>query len=160
MPRTLTRAQTALRGPGGLPACHGAESTRKDPWSEEKKRPKGPKNTCIYAKRPHHQTKGRRNSPWMKGRKIQINAVAGSNATTGHTCQKHSKCQQRWTEDEILHIISREMPEPTIQYFCGINDGPPNDISESKHPPLILRPKSMTYGGKHGKYGLTRSQFR
>ena len=40
VPRTSARAQTCVRGPGGLPACHGAESTRKDPHPEEKKMPK------------------------------------------------------------------------------------------------------------------------
>ena len=40
VPRTSARAQTYARGPGGLPACHGAENTRKDPRPEEKKVPK------------------------------------------------------------------------------------------------------------------------
>ena len=48
VPRTLAGTQTCLLGPGGLPACHGAESTRKGPRSEEKKMPKGEKNTFLY----------------------------------------------------------------------------------------------------------------
>ena len=48
VPRPLARGQTGVRGPGGLPACHRAESTRKDPRPEEKKMPKGQKNTFIY----------------------------------------------------------------------------------------------------------------
>ena len=48
VPRTSARAQTCVRGPGGLPACHGAESTRKDPRPEEKKMSKGRQNTFIY----------------------------------------------------------------------------------------------------------------
>ena len=40
VPRTSARAQTCARGPGGLPACHGAEGTRNDPLPEEKKMPK------------------------------------------------------------------------------------------------------------------------
>ena len=40
--------KTCVRGPGGLPACHGAESTRKDPRPEEKKMLKVQKNTFIY----------------------------------------------------------------------------------------------------------------
>ena len=48
VPRTSARAQTCARGPGGLPACHGAESTSKDPRPEEKKRPNGQKNTFMY----------------------------------------------------------------------------------------------------------------
>ena len=43
VPRTSARAQTCVRAPGGLPACHGAESTRKDPRPEENKVPKGRK---------------------------------------------------------------------------------------------------------------------
>ena len=43
----LGQTQTCVRGPGGLPACHGAESTRKEPRPEEKKMPKGQKNTHI-----------------------------------------------------------------------------------------------------------------
>ena len=34
VPRTSTGAQTCVWGPGGLPVCHGAESTRKDPRPE------------------------------------------------------------------------------------------------------------------------------
>ena len=42
MPRTSARAPTCVWGPGGLPACHGAESTKKDP------RPEGGKNAeCL-----------------------------------------------------------------------------------------------------------------
>ena len=37
-------------GPGGLPACHGAESTRKDLPPEEKKMLKGQKKTFIHSK--------------------------------------------------------------------------------------------------------------
>ena len=48
VPRTSARAQTCVRDPGGLPACHGAESTRKDARSEEKKMSKGQKNTFLY----------------------------------------------------------------------------------------------------------------
>ena len=48
VPQTSGRAQTCVRGPGGLLACHGAESTKKDPRLEEKKMPKGQKNTFIY----------------------------------------------------------------------------------------------------------------
>ena len=48
VPRTSARAQTCVRGPGGLPACHGAESTRKDPRPGDKQTPTGHKNTCIY----------------------------------------------------------------------------------------------------------------
>ena len=48
VPRTSARAQTCVRGPGGLPACHGAESARKDPRPEEKKMPKGQKKHNIY----------------------------------------------------------------------------------------------------------------
>ena len=45
VPRSSARAQTCVRGPDGLPAWHGAESTRKDPRPEEKKMPKSQKNT-------------------------------------------------------------------------------------------------------------------
>ena len=49
VPRTSARAQTCVRGPGGLLACHGAESTRKDPRTKEKKMPTGQKNILyIY----------------------------------------------------------------------------------------------------------------
>ena len=51
VPRTSGRAQTCVRGPGGLLACHGAENTKKDPRPEENKMPKGQKNTFIRAKR-------------------------------------------------------------------------------------------------------------
>ena len=34
LPRTSARAQTCVRGSGGLPACHGSESTRKEPRPE------------------------------------------------------------------------------------------------------------------------------
>ena len=47
VPRTSARAQTCVRGPGGLPACHGAESTRKDPQPEEKKNAEGPKEHIL-----------------------------------------------------------------------------------------------------------------
>ena len=48
LPRTSTRAQAFVRGPGGLPSRHWAESTRKDPRPEEKQMPKGQKNTFIH----------------------------------------------------------------------------------------------------------------
>ena len=48
VPRTSARAQSCVRGPGGLPACHGAKSTRKDSWPEEEKMPKGQKYIFIY----------------------------------------------------------------------------------------------------------------
>ena len=35
--RTSAGAQTCVWGPGGLPVCHAAESTRKDARPEEKK---------------------------------------------------------------------------------------------------------------------------
>ena len=41
VPRTSARAQTCVWGPGGLPVCHGAECTRKDPRPEEKKKNEG-----------------------------------------------------------------------------------------------------------------------
>ena len=53
VPRTSPRAQTCARGPGGLPACHGAESTRKDPQPEEQKMSKGQKNTYMYGSYIH-----------------------------------------------------------------------------------------------------------
>ena len=43
VPRSSARAKFAPRCPGGLPACHGAGSTRKDPRPGEKKMPKGKK---------------------------------------------------------------------------------------------------------------------
>ena len=49
VPRTSARAQTCARGPGGLAACHGAESTRIDPRREEKKVPKCLKKTVIHS---------------------------------------------------------------------------------------------------------------
>ena len=49
VPRTSARAQTCARGPGGLAACHGAESTRIDPRPEEKKMPKCLKNIFIHS---------------------------------------------------------------------------------------------------------------
>ena len=49
VPRTSARAKTCVRGPGGLPTCHGAESTRNDPRPEEKKNAEGPKkHIFIY----------------------------------------------------------------------------------------------------------------
>ena len=48
VPRTSARAQTCVRGLGGLLACHGAESKRKDPWPEEKRLPKGQNSALIY----------------------------------------------------------------------------------------------------------------
>ena len=48
VPRTLAGAQTCVWGPGGLPVCHGAENTGKDSRPEEKKMPKGEKNTFIH----------------------------------------------------------------------------------------------------------------
>ena len=53
VPQTPARAQTCVRGPGGLPACHGAESTRKDPRPEQKKMPKSQKKTYILNGRVH-----------------------------------------------------------------------------------------------------------
>ena len=47
VPWTSARVKLAPRCPGGLPACHGAESTRKDPRPEEKKMSKCQKNTFI-----------------------------------------------------------------------------------------------------------------
>ena len=46
--RTSATAQTCVRGPGGLPSCDGAESTRNDPRAEENKMLKGQKNAHIY----------------------------------------------------------------------------------------------------------------
>ena len=51
VPWTWVRAQTCVRGPGGLSACHGAKSTIKDPRPGEKKMSKGQKSTFIRAKR-------------------------------------------------------------------------------------------------------------
>ena len=49
VPRTSAGAQTCVWGLGGLPVCHGADSTRKDPRPEEKKMPKGEKtHLSIY----------------------------------------------------------------------------------------------------------------
>ena len=48
VPRTSARTQTCVWDPGGLPVCHGAESTRKDPRPEEKKMPTCAKNTFVY----------------------------------------------------------------------------------------------------------------
>ena len=48
VPRTSARAQTCVRSPSGLSACHGAESMNKDPRPREKKMPKGQKNTYVY----------------------------------------------------------------------------------------------------------------
>ena len=47
VPRTSARAQTCVRGPAGLPACHGAESTGKDSRPGREKNAEGPK-THIY----------------------------------------------------------------------------------------------------------------
>ena len=47
VPRTSAGAQTCVWRPGGLPVCHGAESTRKDPRPEKKKMPRGEK-THLY----------------------------------------------------------------------------------------------------------------
>ena len=47
VPRTSARAQTYVRGPDGLPACDGAESTRNDPRPEETEMTKGQK-THFY----------------------------------------------------------------------------------------------------------------
>ena len=49
VPRTSAGAQTCVWGPGGLPVCHGAKSTRKDPRPEDKKMPKGEKNTFMHS---------------------------------------------------------------------------------------------------------------
>ena len=48
MPRTSAGAHTCVLGPSRLPVCHGANSKRKDPRPEEKRMPKGEKNTFIY----------------------------------------------------------------------------------------------------------------
>ena len=49
VPRTSARAQTCVRGPGGLPEYHGAESTRKAPRPKEKNyRWVKKKNIYIY----------------------------------------------------------------------------------------------------------------
>ena len=48
VPRTSVRAKLAPWCPGGLPACHRAESTRKDPRPEEPKMPKCQKNAFIH----------------------------------------------------------------------------------------------------------------
>ena len=48
VPRTSPGAQTCAWGPGVLSVCHGDESTRKNPRPEEKKLPKGEKNTFIF----------------------------------------------------------------------------------------------------------------
>ena len=48
VPRTSAGAQTCVLGPGGLHVCRGAENTRNDPRPEEKKMPKGDKNTFLY----------------------------------------------------------------------------------------------------------------
>ena len=48
VPWTSAGAQTRVWGPGGLPVCNRAESTRKDPRPKEKKMPKGEKNTFMY----------------------------------------------------------------------------------------------------------------
>ena len=54
VPRTSARAKLAPSGPRGLPACHGAESTRKDPRPEEKNMPKCQKNTFINSTGNRH----------------------------------------------------------------------------------------------------------
>ena len=69
--------------------------------------------------------------------KVQINIVAIRCATTGKLCQKHGKCQQLWTQDEILRNIGGEKPGPTEQYFCARNDGPPNRISYVYSKPRV-----------------------
>ena len=45
VPRPAAGVQTYVLGLGGLPVCHGAESTRKDPRPEEK--------TCRCVKKRH-----------------------------------------------------------------------------------------------------------
>ena len=47
VPRPAAGVQTYVLGLGGLPVCHGAESTRKDPRPEEKKMPTCEKNTFV-----------------------------------------------------------------------------------------------------------------
>ena len=47
-PRTSARAQTCVRGPGWLPACHGADSTRKDPRPEENIYAEGQNKTYFH----------------------------------------------------------------------------------------------------------------
>ena len=48
VPRTSAGAQTCVWGPGGLPVCHGAESTRKDPRPEKKIKFRRVKKTHSY----------------------------------------------------------------------------------------------------------------
>ena len=49
VPRTSGKVQTCVRDPGGLPACHGAESTRKDPRPKAKKNAERLQNICNYS---------------------------------------------------------------------------------------------------------------
>ena len=49
--RTSARAQTCVRGPRELSACHGVRSTKNDPLAEEKQIPKGQKNTFVHSAR-------------------------------------------------------------------------------------------------------------
>ena len=51
VPRTSARAKLAQWGPGRLPVCHGAESTREDPKPEEKKMPMGQKKHLYIVTR-------------------------------------------------------------------------------------------------------------
>ena len=53
VPRTSARAQTCARGPGRLPACHGAEGARKDPQAEENRNCRRAKRTHIYIAHVH-----------------------------------------------------------------------------------------------------------
>ena len=48
VPRTSTGAQTCVWGPCGIPVCHGAESTTKDPRPEEKKMSNSEENNFLY----------------------------------------------------------------------------------------------------------------
>ena len=50
VPWISARPKLAPWCPGGLPACHGAENTRKDPRPEEKKMPMCQKKHIFYKK--------------------------------------------------------------------------------------------------------------
>ena len=48
LPRTSAGAQTCVLGPGGLPVCHGAESTRKKTRGRKRKKCRRVKKKHIY----------------------------------------------------------------------------------------------------------------
>ena len=48
VPRTSRRTQISVWSLDGLPVRHGAESTKKNPWPEERKMPKGEKIIFLY----------------------------------------------------------------------------------------------------------------